>query len=75
MMDLKKLIEAGVHFGHKRSRWHPKMAPYIWGFRSNIHLIDVSKTAQQLNRAANFLQSVAANGKTILWVKDRKSVV
>lgn len=74
MMDLKKLIEAGVHFGHKRSRWHPKMAPYIWGFRSNIHLIDVSKTAQQLNRAANFLQSVAANGKTILWVGTKKVV-
>lgn len=72
MIELKKLIEEGIHFGHKTSRWHPKMAPYIWGSRSNIHLIDVSKTARQLQKAAEFLESVAQEGKTILWVGTKK---
>jgi small subunit ribosomal protein S2 len=73
MIDLKKLIEAGVHFGHKQSRWHPKMAPYIWGTRDNIHLIDVSKTAYQLEKAAQFLESVVSEGKCILWVGTKKA--
>lgn len=72
MIDFKKLVKAGVHFGHQTSRWLPKMAPYIWGSRNNIHLIDVSKTAQQLERAAQFLQEVAAEGKQILWVGTKK---
>jgi small subunit ribosomal protein S2 len=72
MMDLKDLVKAGVHFGHLKARWCPKMEPYIWGYRNNIHLIDVSKTAQQLEKAAQFLQSVAADGKSILWVGTKK---
>lgn len=73
MIDYKKLVEAGVHFGHKVSRWHPKMAPYIWGFRDGIHLIDVSKSARQLEKAAQFLKSVAADGKAIMWVGTKKA--
>lgn len=73
MIDYKKLVEAGVHFGHKKSRWNPRMAPYIWGFRDGIHLIDVSKTARQLEKAAEFLKSVAAEGKTIMWVGTKKA--
>ncbi|MBN1549429.1 30S ribosomal protein S2 [Candidatus Babeliales bacterium] len=73
MIDFKKLAKAGVHFGHQTSRWSPKMAPYIWGHRSGIHLIDISKTAQQLEQAANFLESIAAEGKQILWVGTKKA--
>lgn len=73
MIDFRKLIEAGVHFGHKKSRWNPKMGPYIWGYRNNIHLIDVLKTAQQMQKAREFLRSVAADGKTILVIGTKKS--
>ena len=72
MIDFKKLIKAGVHFGHQASRWIPKMDPYIWGVKNKIHLIDVSKTAHQLEKAAQFLQEVAAEGKQILWVGTKK---
>jgi len=70
---IKKLVEAGVHFGHLMSRWCPKMAPYIWGNRNKVHLIDVSKTAHQLDRAAKFLESVASEGKQVLWVGTKKA--
>ncbi len=63
MIDLKQLVKAGVHFGHQTSRWCPKMAPYIWGFKNKAHLIDVSKTAYQIENAAKFVGSVAAEGK------------
>jgi small subunit ribosomal protein S2 len=72
MVDLKKLIEAGVHFGHQTWRWNPKMRPYIWGSKNAVHLIDVSKTARQLEKAAQFLESMAAQGKSILWVGTKK---
>ncbi len=72
MIDFRNLIKSGTHFGHHTARWNPKMAPYIWGFRSNIHLIDVSKTAHYLERAAQFLESIAAEGKQILWVGTKK---
>jgi len=73
MVDLQSLVKAGLHFGHKKSRWCPKMAPYIWGYKNDIHLIDVSKTARQLEKAASFLKGVAAEGKTILWVGTKKA--
>ena len=57
MIDLKHLIKNGVQFGHQTWRWNPKMSPYIWGHKNGIHLIDVSKTAFQLERAAQFLES------------------
>ncbi len=72
MIEIKKLIESNVHFGHKASRWHPKMAPFIWGFKDGIHLINVAKTAIHLEKAAQFLTSVAAERKTILWVGTKK---
>ncbi len=71
-IDLKTLIKSGVHFGHQTSRWDPKMRPYIWGSKNGIYLIDVSKTAYQLEQAAKFLESLAAEGKTILWVGTKK---
>ena len=73
MIDFRTLVKAGVHFGHQKTRWCPKMAPYIWGFKNNTHLIDVSKTATHLEKAALFLQSVAAENKQILWVGTKKA--
>ncbi len=73
MIDLRLLIKNGVHFGHQTSRWSPKMEPYIWGYKNDIHLIDVSKTAYQLEQAAKFLESLAAEGKTMLWVGTKKA--
>src|SRR3989304_10574962 len=73
MIDIKELIKAGVHFGHQTSRWCPKMEPYIWGFRRGVHLIDVSKTAHQLEKAAQFLENVASQNKPIFWVGTKKS--
>ena len=72
MIDFKDLIKAGLHFGHQTARWNPKMARYIWGNRNGIHLIDVSKTANQLEQAAKFLESVAAQGSQILLVGTKK---
>lgn len=73
MVDFRELVKAGVHFGHQRSRWCPKMARFIWGFKNDVHLIDVSKTANQLEKAAQFLESVAAENKSILWVGTKKA--
>lgn len=71
-MDFRELVKAGVHFGHQASRWVPKMSPYIWGVKNKIHLIDVSKTAYQLEKAAEFLKQITAQGKQILWVGTKK---
>jgi len=73
MIDLKTLIKSGVYFGHQKSRWCPKMEPYIWGHRSGIHLIDVSKTAINLDKAAIFLKSMAEQKKPILWVGTKQA--
>jgi len=73
MIEFRELIQAGLHFGHQKSRWCPKMAPFIWGHRNGIHLFDVSKTAFSLEKSAKFLETVAAKGETILWVGTKKS--
>jgi len=62
------LLEAGVHFGHKTSKWHPKMKPYIFTSRNNVHLLDLGKTLAKLGEALVFLKSVAQKGGTILFV-------
>lgn len=72
MIDFRELVKAGVHFGHQASRWVPKMKAYIWGVKNKVHLIDVSKTAYQLEKASKFLEEVAAEGKQILWVGTKK---
>jgi small subunit ribosomal protein S2 len=66
------LIKSGIHWGHQKSRRNPKMDPYIWGSKNNVSLIDVSKTAHQLEKAAKFLEEIAAQGKPILWVGTKK---
>ncbi|MFZ3016146.1 MAG: 30S ribosomal protein S2 [Candidatus Microsaccharimonas sp.] len=71
-VDIKQLLEAGVHFGHKTSRWHPKIAPYIHSKRQDNHIIDLTKTVAGLEVALPFLTKVAASGKPILFVATKK---
>lgn len=69
---IKKMLEAGVHFGHQAKKWNPKMAPYIFGKRKNIYIIDLEKTAKLLEEAKNFLSSMAAKKANILLVGTKK---
>jgi len=69
---VKDLIEAGVHFGHRASRWNPKMRPYIYARRNLIHIIDVRETIRGLLRARKYLQRVAAAGGLILFVGTKR---
>lgn len=71
-VDIKKLLEAGAHFGHKTSRWHPKMAQYIHSNRGGTHVIDLTKTVEQLQRALAFIEDTAAEGKQILVVGTKR---
>lgn len=71
-VDIKALLEAGVHFGHKTSRWHPKMAPYIHSKRQDSHIIDLTKTVEGLEKALPFITKVAASGKQVLFVGTKK---
>src|SRR6266850_4986120 len=69
---IKKLLEAGVHFGHQTKRWNPKMKKFIFGDRSGIYIIDLEKTIEYLNQARDFLQEVASKGGKILFVGTKK---
>ncbi|MGB4957382.1 MAG: 30S ribosomal protein S2 [Candidatus Saccharimonas sp.] len=71
-VDIKALLEAGVHFGHKTSRWHPKMAPYIHSKRQDSHIIDLTKTVEGLEKALPVITKTAASGKQILFVGTKK---
>lgn len=73
MIDFRVLVKAGVHFGHQKMRWCPKMEQYIWGYKNNVYLIDVSKTASQLEKASLFLHDIAAQGKSVLWIGTKKA--
>ncbi len=69
---VKKLIEAGVHFGHRVSRWNPKMAPYIYGRKNSIHILDIRETLRGLLRAKKYLNQVAAGGSLVLFVGTKR---
>lgn len=71
-VDVKVLLEAGVHFGHQTRRWNPKMKPFIFGERSGIYIIDLAKTLSRLNEAKVFLRRVIASGRQILFVGTKK---
>lgn len=71
-VDIKDLFEAGVHFGHKTSRWHPKMAPYIHSKRQDSHIINLEKTVDGLELALPFLTKTIASGKKVLFVGTKK---
>jgi small subunit ribosomal protein S2 len=72
-VSMRQMLEAGVHFGHQTRYWNPKMAPYIFGERNKIHIINLEKTVPMFNEALNFLGKVAANGGTILFVGTKRS--
>ena len=69
---VKNLINAGVHFGHRTSRWNPKMAPFIFGKRNLIHIIDIRETVKGLLRSNKFLAKVVAEGKDVLFVGTKR---
>ncbi|MEN1682111.1 MAG: 30S ribosomal protein S2, partial [Planctomycetota bacterium] len=69
---IKELVEAGVHFGHRASRWNPKMRPYIYARRNLIHIIDVRETIRGLLRAKKYLADVSARGGLILFVGTKR---
>lgn len=71
-VDIKKLLEAGAHFGHKTSRWHPKMAPYIHSKRGGNHIIDLTQTVTCLDEALRFLEETTAAGKQVLIVGTKR---
>lgn len=71
-VDIKKLLEAGAHFGHQTSRWHPKMAQYIHSKRGTIHIIDLAQTVSELETALDFIANVAAQGKQVLFVGTKR---
>ena len=73
-VNVNQLIEAGVHFGCRVSRWNPQMAPYIYGRRNLIHIIDLRETLRGILRAQNVLYHMAAEGSTILWVGTKRQV-
>ncbi len=73
-IDMKALLEAGAHFGHKTSRWHPKMAPYIHSKRQGGHIINLEKTVEALEKALPELSKIAASGKKILFVGTKKQL-
>lgn len=72
IVQVKDLIEAGVHFGHRASRWNPKMRPYIYGKRNLIHIIDLRETVRGLLRAYRFLAQIASRGNLVLFVGTKR---
>lgn len=71
-VDIKKLLESGAHFGHRTSRWHPKMSQYIHSKRNGSHIIDLTKTVVMLETALDFIASTVAAGKPVLLVGTKR---
>jgi len=72
--DIKELLAAGAHFGHKTSRWHPKMAPYIHSKRQGAHIINLEKTVEALDEALPKMTELASKGKKVLFVGTKKQL-
>ena len=70
--EYKELLDAGVHFGHLKSKWNPKMRPYIFMERKGIHIIDLNRTSESLEKAANAARQMAKAGKKIMFVATKK---
>ncbi|PJA47683.1 30S ribosomal protein S2 [Candidatus Uhrbacteria bacterium CG_4_9_14_3_um_filter_36_7] len=70
--SLEEMLQAGVHFGHQTSRWHPKMEPYIFGERRDVHVIDLEKTLIQLEGALKYVQEVTSRGGIILFLGTKR---
>lgn len=70
-VTLKEMLDAGLHFGHRTQKWNPKMKPYIYTERSGIHILDLTKTASEMEKALRFLYSASMQGKEILFVSTK----
>lgn len=70
--SLLEMLKAGVHFGHQKSRWHPKMAPYLFGVRNGVHVIDLEKTVEALESVLEHVKTLASKGKVILFVGTKR---
>ena len=70
--SMRQLLEAGAHFGHQSHRWNPKMAPYIFGTRNNIHIIDLAQTVPLLHRALQAVSDTVARGGRVLFVGTKR---
>ena len=71
-VTIRQMLEAGVHFGHQTRFWNPRMAPYIFGHRNKIHIINLEKTLVKYQEATRYLRQLAANGGTILFVGTKR---
>jgi len=71
-LSMKSLLEAGVHFGHQKRRWNPRMRPYIFSARNGIHIMDLSQTLPLLQQAKEFISDVAADGKKVIFVGTKR---
>lgn len=67
-VSMKGLLEAGVHFGHQKSQWNPKMSKFIFGHRNRVHIIDLAKTVKELKKSCKFIRDILASGSSILFV-------
>lgn len=72
VISMKQLLEAGVHFGHQTRKWNPKMKPFIFTARNDIHIINLEKTSEQVDKAYLFIRDVVASGKKVLFVGTKK---
>lgn len=69
---LEELLKSGAHFGHKVSKWHPKMAPYIYGNKNNVHVINLEKTVECLKKVLDYVKTLASQGRIILFVATKE---
>ena len=72
-VTMRQMLEAGVHFGHQTRYWNPKMAPYIFGERNKIHIVNLEQTLPMFNDAMNFVGKLASKGGKILFVGTKRS--
>src|SRR5579862_9876905 len=72
VVSLRPLFEAGVHFGHNTRRWNPKMAPYLFGVRNNVHIINLEKTVPMLREALQALHEIVLGGGRVLFVGTKR---
>lgn len=71
-LNMRELLEAGVHFGHQTKRWNPKMKPYIYGARNGIYIVDLAKTVRLFDKAYRFISDTVAKGDSVLFVGTKK---
>ena len=72
-ISMRQMLEAGVHFGHQTRYWNPKMEPFIFGQRNNIHIINLEHTVPLYEKACDFIKSIVGNGGTVLFVGTKRA--